>query len=129
MTLVAANFSEEGDNLADVNGDGIVDIVDLTIVAAAIANSTPAAPSKWLQGVDKSLTRAEVQQWLYDAKQLKLTAPTFQRGILVLEQLLIALTPKETVLLPNYPNPFNPETWIPYQLAEPADVFNPDLFF
>ena len=30
--------------------------------------------------------------------------------------------PKETSLLPNYPNPFNPETWIPYQLASPADV-------
>ena len=30
--------------------------------------------------------------------------------------------PKETALLVNYPNPFNPETWIPYQLAEPADV-------
>ena len=28
----------------------------------------------------------------------------------------------ETALLPNYPNPFNPETWIPYQLAKPADV-------
>ena len=25
-------------------------------------------------------------------------------------------------MLPNYPNPFNPETWIPYQLAEAAHV-------
>ena len=31
-------------------------------------------------------------------------------------------TLKPTALLPNYPNPFNPETWIPYQLADPADV-------
>ena len=30
--------------------------------------------------------------------------------------------PAETALLPNYPNPFNPETWIPYQLAEPASI-------
>ena len=30
--------------------------------------------------------------------------------------------PETTTLLPNYPNPFNPETWIPYQLAEAADV-------
>ena len=30
--------------------------------------------------------------------------------------------PDETLLLSNYPNPFNPETWIPYQLAESADV-------
>ena len=35
---------------------------------------------------------------------------------------MAALTPKETLLLPNYPNPFNPETWIPYQLAKSADV-------
>ena len=30
--------------------------------------------------------------------------------------------PAVTSLLPNYPNPFNPETWIPYQLSEAADV-------
>ena len=32
------------------------------------------------------------------------------------------LIPDATGLLSNYPNPFNPETWIPYQLAKPADV-------
>ena len=30
--------------------------------------------------------------------------------------------PAGTVLLPNYPNPFNPETWLPYHLAEDAYV-------
>jgi hypothetical protein len=40
-----------------------------------------------------------------------------------LENLLASLIiPKETALHPNYPNPFNPETWIPYQLAAPAEV-------
>ena len=32
------------------------------------------------------------------------------------------MLPNETALLPNYPNPFNPETWIPYQLSQAADV-------
>ena len=32
------------------------------------------------------------------------------------------LLPDATSFLSNYPNPFNPETWIPYQLAKPADV-------
>ena len=45
-----------------------------------------------------------------------------KRGFLVLEQLLVSLTPRETELLANYPNPFNPETWIPYRLAEDAFV-------
>lgn len=30
--------------------------------------------------------------------------------------------PKQNSLLSNYPNPFNPETWIPYNLAQAADV-------
>ena len=67
-------------------------------------------------------TAADVKGWLTQAQQLARTDPDYLRGIAVLEQLLVALTPKETVLLPNYPNPFNPETWIPYRLAKAADV-------
>ena len=40
----------------------------------------------------------------------------------MLEQLLASLRPEATALFANYPNPFNPETWIPYQLAEAAEV-------
>ncbi|RKU35306.1 hypothetical protein C6496_17065, partial [Candidatus Poribacteria bacterium] len=63
-----------------------------------------------------------VEEWLTQAQMLDFTDVRSQRGILFLKQLLATLAPKETALLPNFPNPFNPETWIPYQLANDADV-------
>ena len=45
-----------------------------------------------------------------------------QRVIALLESVLASMQPDKTVLLSNYPNPFNPETWIPYRLAKAADV-------
>ena len=121
LTLVASNFGETGQNDADVNSDGVVNIIDLTLVAAAFGN-TAAAPELWSSDLQVAPTRAEVEQWFRHARQVNSSDPDFQRGLLILEQLLAALTPKETMLLPNYPNPFNPETWIPYQLAESTDV-------
>jgi len=69
-----------------------------------------------------NLTPSDVEDWLTQAQGLDLTDINTQKGILFLEQLLASLVPQETALLHNYPNPFNPETWIPYQLANDAEV-------
>ena len=121
LTLVASNFGATGQNAADVNGDGVVNIIDLTLVAAAFGN-TAAAPEIWNRDPEGAPTRDQVEQWLRQARRVNLADPDFQRGVQILEQLLSSLTPKETALLPNYPNPFNPETWIPYQLTKPSNV-------
>ena len=120
LALVGLRLGQTGENSADVNGDGVVDIVDLVQVAGAIAN-VAAAPAVHPIALT-NLTSTDIEGWLTQAQALDLTDVRSQRGILFLEQLLVTLDPKETALLPNFPNPFNPETWIPYQLANDADV-------
>ena len=120
LVLVASNLGKTGQNAADVNGDGQVNIQDLVLVAGALGTSA-AAPPIHLQSLEM-LTAADVKSWLSQAQHFNLTDAMAQKGILFLEQLLAVLTPKDTVLLPNYPNPFNPETWIPYHLAKDVDV-------
>ena len=121
LSFVAARFGQENQPEADINKDGVVDIKDLITVASGM-DTEAAAPVARHLNLKKAPIRATVQQWLQQAQQLNLTDPTSQKGILFLEYLLAALTPIETTLLPNYPNPFNPETWIPYQLAQPVGI-------
>ena len=121
LILIASDLGNTGTNLAaDVNGDGVISILDLVLVAGMFEEAA-AAPAAQPQ-VPETLTAVEVQGWLTDVRALQVRDPIMKRGFLVLEQLLISLTPRETELLPNYPNPFNPETWIPYRLAEDAFV-------
>ena len=103
----------------DVNGDGIVSILDLIRIAQGIGNTTvSAAPMARTDSVDA----ATIAAWIAQARLEDDGSLTFKQGIENLESLLASLIPEETALLANYPNPFNPETWIPYQLAESAEI-------
>ena len=103
----------------DVNSDGVVSILDLIFVSQGIGNTTaPAAPAAGTEGIDP----AAIEAWIAQARLEDDGSLAFKQGIENLQALLASLIPEETALHRNYPNPFNPETWIPYQLAESAEV-------
>ena len=129
LVLVASNFGKsfpaDANPNPDVNLDGIVNRADIIEIIISL-ESAPGAPSANSPTIP-TLTIESLQRWIESAKQRNDKDETYQKGIKVLEQILATLMqtevmPEATTLLPNYPNPFNPETWIPYQLAEPADV-------
>lgn len=124
LVFIASYIGASNAANADLNGDGTVDTQDLVMVANAFGDIA-SAPSA------HGLTAIQVEQWLRLAKRetsrpiQTVVSPqdfSYARGIQVLEQLRQSLIPKTTALLPNYPNPFNPETWIPYHLANASDV-------
>ena len=106
---------------SDVNGDGHVNITDIVLVAGHMGEITgiPAAPELLTH---KGLSPTQLSFWIKTAQAEDDGSLVFRQGIANLQRLLTTITPQQTLLLANYPNPFNPETWIPYQLATPAEV-------
>ena len=121
---------------ADVNGDGIVSVLDLIAIhrnsnwgkaVAPVKDRSPngkigSAPLSASVGKSAALAPETIQTWIDLAQVEDDGSAIFDLGIANLQQLLQATVPEETKLLLNYPNPFNPETWIPYQLAKATDV-------
>ena len=130
--LVTAALGQSGaaiiDPRTDVNGDGTVDNADVLLVTSNLDGGVGGAPSakNLLSQLDaatlRTLDRATLETYL---NQLRLESDgslKYRDAIALLESLLAVLRPTETRLLANYPNPFNPETWLPYELALDSTV-------
>ena len=121
---------------ADINEDDIVNVLDIILVASKLGNPVtvtdirnpnrfivpPVAAPSANTGLSANLDRTTIQGWIDFAQVEDDGSAIFDLGIANLEALLASRIPSETRLLLNYPNPFNPETWIPYQLSETTDV-------
>ena len=118
--LIVAQKIGEYDDTVDLNGDERVTVADFVIVAEHLGESVASDAPSVITKVP--VPYETIQGWIDMAHASNDGSPTFQRGIANLEHLLRSTRPDATALLPNYPNPFNPETWIPYHLAHAADV-------
>ena len=117
LVAVVENFGSSTPGRNDVDGDGNVDAADIRRVFNAVLAAEAAAGAPALTHTAKTL-----QHYLQQTKARGVGA-NFQRGLAVLEELLEPfLIPDASSLLHNYPNPFNPETWFPYQLSTASDV-------
>ena len=102
---------------------------NVTVVAATVTHATwPAGVARNNEGfvvdlgagvgstvaftIDVTADNAEPRQFTFSLPVTVAPAPTA----------VVSGLPAATDLLPNYPNPFNPETWIPFDLAEAGDV-------
>ena len=105
----------------DVNGDGTVNFLDLLLVFDNRDAGAAGAPT--IVGMKMSAAQIDIIKEQIDLLiATNDRSPAAMRTLIYLQQLLVTARPEKTQLLANYPNPFNPETWIPYELATDTDV-------
>ena len=130
IILVAQNLGQKSPSnpRVDVNKDGQVNVLDLVFVAERLGEKVVSAAPSLMGIVKDTLSLPEDVIVVRRALNELEAVPEKSHGVEMTIRFLRAWLAnadqevRETRLLPNYPNPFNPETWIPYQLADAADV-------
>ena len=106
----------------DVNKDDIVNVQDLLEVIDNRDTSAAGAPTiignLKLSGVQIGRIKEQIDLLIASGDR----SPSAMKALIYLHQLIATACPEKTQLLANYPNPFNPETWIPYELATDTNV-------
>ena len=125
LRIVSADINKSGSDIsnprADVDGSGTVDVTDLILVIGNLDDEA-AAPAVVADLATADLNLDRIQEQVEVLLSSGDRSHAAQRALLYLQHLLASARPDETVLLANYPNPFNPETWIPYHLSTSTDV-------
>ena len=118
-SLVAAAMNTSNTKY-DVNGDGTVNFLDLLLV---FDNREDAAAAPTIVGMKLTAIQMDIIQEQIDLLiATNDRSPAALRTLIYMQQLLATARPEKTQLFANYPNPFNPETWIPYELATDTHV-------
>ncbi len=138
ILIIVAHFDDSptSNSRFDINRDGKIDLEDIISVIKRIEDNQNAdaptitkhdLPTSKIKLTDNTiLSEIEIALLLsFYEKIEELSDDTTQIKIVkrFLDKLLMPVkVPMKTKLHANYPNPFNPDTWIPYQLAEDSNL-------
>ena len=124
LVVVTGQFGKSGTGLSgDVNGDSSVNIFDLVMVAGNFGKSGVAAPAVLANKlIFTPQQKRHIQSAIVELEDMPARSEAEELVFSFLKAILLEKLPAQPQLLRNYPNPFNPDTWIPFELSQDSEV-------